>query len=223
MFWEHIAHLTRLILRASAKYFAPSSPILFICSTSVVRVWINDGGDSVFWAPIDDLTRLIFSASARDIAPSASIPITIRLILVSVYTKRWKCWCDTWADWSSHSINFERVSEKSRSFMTHSVVFYIQSSKCLHTIMETVMCYESGWSISPDWLWAYRRPSVLLLHLLHWFVYQSEEVSTQSYWDGSLLSKPARSLTWLVLSASAIQLTPSSPIWLAPSSRLVSV
>ena len=114
-------HLTWLILSASAREVAPSTPIWLSCIFKVVRVYIK-WWSLVVRGHIVDLTWLIWSASATDLAPSSPIRLYGIFKVMSVYMHHCGWRCLVRAQCLSHSINPKRTRQIVRSFVMYLVV-----------------------------------------------------------------------------------------------------
>ena len=120
-------------------------------------------------------------------------------------------------------LKLERVRQISRSF---SNLFRcdVDSERWVSTVSDEVeVCCESRLLISHDWLSVHQpdisrllRPSDSTKHSECW-------VSTANEKGDDMLWKEIANLTWLILSASARELDPSTPIWLYSRSRVVRV
>jgi hypothetical protein len=123
--------LTALFWKASARFLAPSSPILLSSSSSVASVYIkNDDATSRSEQRVT-LTALFCNASATYFAPSSPTLFLLRLSLVSVCEKKCRCNPEKWTKNDVYSVITQSNSQTLNSFRADLIISNSKCGKCL--------------------------------------------------------------------------------------------
>ena len=136
--WYQTPDLTWLIFRASARYLAPSSPILLLSRPRVVRVYGEWQKHRITWEQTSDLTWLTFSASARYLAASSPTLSSARWSAVRVCREWTRQWDQRGAYAWTHLIHFQCFSHIFHSCSTDPVVAEMECCEGLRRVAEVM-------------------------------------------------------------------------------------